>query len=251
MSRSLQLLQVVWQHMGPMVLVACDGDESYQQQLSLPHMTCHSITVITQLLITSEDPLVLSSGLAAYAASCDAALRLSIHSSEPVAGELLSWMKQEGMSCSVMKVMLRCFYFPAVHTVCVVAMRAMKLICTSLLKHYIGSCMSAVITDIVFPMLQLVLDTSQRGSAAGGADLALECDQMKSFATCMTARLNCASTFPWLLLYARMEAGDCARAATSSSAPSSAVTASKLNLLMIQCLHFGESSIFALDPKTR
>ena len=231
--------------MGSLVLVASDGDDSRLQQLSLPSMTCQAVAIITQLLLSSDDPLVLSSGLAAYAASCDAALRLSC-SGDLVEDDLLSWMNEDSGSCSVMKVMLRCFYFPAAHTVCIAAIRAMKSVCTSLLNHYNGSFTDAKIINIVFCMLQLVFDTSHRG----GPDDTLECDQMKRFNACMTVRLNCASTFPWLLLFARTDASDCLRSSARSPALSSA-TASKLHHFMMRCLFLGESSIFALEAKTR
>jgi hypothetical protein len=233
-----------------MVLVASDGDDLRLQQLSLPSMTCQAVAVITRLLLSSDDPLVLSSGLAAYAALCDAALRLSCNGSDLAEDELLSWMKEDGGSCSVMNVMLRCFYFPAAHTVCVAAIRAMKSVCTSLLHHYNGNFTDAKIINIVFCMLQLVFDTSQRGGAGGGADMPLECDQMKRFNACMSVRLNCASTFPWLLLFARIDASDCVRDDALSPAMSSA-TASKLHHFMMRCMFLGESSIFALEPKTR
>jgi hypothetical protein len=252
--------------MGTFGSVPSNGEDD-QQQLSLPHVTSRLITAITQLLLSSDDPLVrrghrfpqrlfvtfcqvLSSGLAAYAASCDTALRISASSSEPLAEDLMSWMRGEDASCGVMKVMIRCFYFPAVHTVCVAAIRAMQLVCTSLLNHYHGSTMDEPITSIVFPMLQLVLDTSQRSASAGGADVTIECDQMKRFSACMAARLSCVSTFPWLLLYARMNASDCHRD-NASSLPCAAATASTLHRFMMRSLSFGETSIFAVEPKTR
>jgi hypothetical protein len=237
--------------MGTLGSAPSNGDDN-QPQLSLPHVTSRSITAITQLLLSSEDPLVLSSGLAAYAASCDTALRISGGSSEPLAEDLMSWLRGEDTSCGVMKVMIRCFYFPAVHTVCVAAIRAMQLVCTSLLNHYHGSTMDEQITSIVFPMLQLVLDTSQRSTSSGGSGVTLECDQMNRFSACMSARLSCVSTFPWLLLFARMNASDCHRNnSNTSSRPAAAATASTLHRFMMRSLSFAESSIFALEPKTR
>ncbi len=220
-------------------------------QCLLPIMTCQATSVISQLLLTSDDPLVLSSGLGAYAAACDAALRIcSSSTGAAVEQELLSWMKGGDSSCSVMKVMLRCFYFPAVHTVCVAAIRAMKLVCHSILNHFNGSHMASFMVDIVFPMLHLVLDTSQRSGVGGSADTTLECDQMKRFSACMAARLNCAAAFPWLLAFARLDTSELTRCMKSPAGTAAAAT-SKLHYFMMRSLYLGESAIFAPEPKTR
>jgi len=98
-------------------------------------------------------------------------------------------------------------------------------------------------------LMQLVLDTSQRGSgSAAAADVTLECDQMKRFHACMTARLQCASAFPWLLAYSRIDASGSMSSASSSVA---AAAASKLHSFMMRALLLAESSIFAPEPKTR
>ena len=256
-TRSLQLLQVLWHEMGASVLPAVEVDDGggphqhQQLQSILPQLTCQATSVMTQLLLTSDDPLVLSSGLGAYAAACDATLRICSGSSDdPAVMDLLSWMKGDGSSCIIMKVMLRCFYFPAVHTVCVAAIKAMKLVCSSLLNHYNGSSTSSFITDILFPMLHLVLDTSQRGGAGGSADVTLECDPMKRFSSCMAARLQCASTFPWLLAFARLDAGDSLKRLNPSSA-SAVARAAKLHHFMMRALLLSESAIFSPETKTR
>jgi hypothetical protein len=162
----------------------------------------------------------------------------------------LSWMRGGGSSCSVMKVMVRCFYFSAVHTVCVAAIRAMKLVCHSFLNHFNGTHLASIISDLVFPMLHLVLDTSQRGGSGGCADTTLECDQMKRFTACMAARLNCAATFPWLLAFVRLDACDSLNS-TQSTNVAAAAAASKLHYFMMRSLYLGESAIFSPESKTR
>ncbi len=244
-TRSLHILQEAWHQASAFISTACDGNEREEQ--SLPRIICRFTSLIMQLLLTTDDPLVLSSALGAYAACCDTGLAISsgTSSSKQYAEELLSWMKRDGTSFSVMKVMIRCFYFPAAHTVCVAAMKAMKLICTSMLKHHNSDSMPAIISDIVFPMLQLVLDTSHMGATGGNAEFTLECDQMKRFTSCMTARLNCAASFPWLLAFARMDASD------SFQNGSATIVSSKLHCFMMNALLLGESSVFAQDAKTR
>ena len=253
-TRSLHVLQATWHEAAAFISIARDGNA--REELSLPRIACRSTSLITQLLLASDDPLVLSSALGAYAACCDTSLAIisssssSSSSGEPFAEDPLSWMRGDGASISVRKVMIRCFYFPAVHTVCVAAMKAMKLICTSVLKHHNSDTMPAIISDIIFPMLQLVLDTSHIGETGGNSEFTLECDQMKQFSACMTARLNCASSFPWLLAFARIDASDTFKSGGVSSAPVAA-TSPKLHCFMMSALLLGESSIFAQDPKTR
>jgi hypothetical protein len=255
----MQVLQLTWHEARAFISIACDGNDLEEQ--SLPRIACRSTSLITQLLLNSDDPLVLSSALGAYAACCDTSLAIIGSSSssgggggggrsEHLAEDSLSWMRGDGASISVRKVMIRCFYFPAVHTVCVAAMKAMKLICTSVLKHHNSETMPAIISDIIFPLLQLVLDTSHIGETGGNSEFTLECDQMKQFSACMTARLNCASSFPWLLAFARMDASDTFKSGGVSAAPVAA-TSPKLHCFMMSALLLGESSIFAQDPKTR
>jgi hypothetical protein len=247
----MQVLQLTWHEARAFISIACDGNDREEQ--SLPRIACRCTSLITQLLLTSDDPLVLSSALGAYAACCDTSLAIigSISSgSEPLAEDSLSWMRGDGAGISVRKVMIRCFYFPAVHTVCVAAMKAMKLICTSVLKHHNSDTMPAILSDIIFPMLQLVLDTSHIGETGGNSEFTLECDQMKQFSACMTTRLNCASSFPWLLAFARIDASDTFKCGGVSCAPVAA-TSPKLHCFMMSALLLGESSIFAQDPKTR
>jgi hypothetical protein len=252
----MQVLKLTW-YQTTFLSVACDRNEREEQ--SLPRIACRSTSFITQLLLTSDDPLVLSSALGAYATCCDTTLAISststststsTSSSEPFAEELLSWMRVDGVSISVMKVMIRCYSFHAVHTIRVAAMKAMTLICTSILKHHNSEKMSAIISDIVFPMLQLVLDTSHMGERGGNAEFTLQCDQMKQFNSCMTARLNCASSFPWLLTFARLDASDTFKSAVLSLAPAAA-SSPKFHYFMMSALLLSESSIFTQDLKTR
>jgi hypothetical protein len=247
----MQVLKLTWHQTRVFISITCDRNEREEQ--SFLRIACRSTSFITQLLLTSDDPMVLSSALSAYATCCDTSLAISSTStstSEPFAEELLSWMRVDGVSISVMKVMIRCYSFHAVHTIRVAAMKAMTLICTSILKHHNSDKMPAIISDIVFSMLKLVLDTSHIGERGGDVESTPVCDKMKEFNSCINARLNCASSFPWLLTFARIEASDTFKSAGLSLA-SAAATSPKFHYFMMSALCLSESSIFAPDPKTR